>query len=147
MKKLILASAMLTLAQMRPAFAKTISVEADDNAQERLQEALILAEPGDVVELAAGRYMLTDGLSLDIDGVTVRGAGAEATILVFRRFRAQAANSGARPWRRTCTDIAFTAIAYVINSPRACPSSPALRSRPGLKLKAEEADAADRRAT
>lgn len=83
MKKLILASAMLTLAQMSPAFAKTISVGADDNSQERLQEALILAEPGDVVELAAGRYMLTDGLSLDVDGVTVRGAGAEATILDF----------------------------------------------------------------
>ena len=40
-----------------------------EGAQERLQEALILAEPGDTVELAAGRYALTEGLSLDVDGI------------------------------------------------------------------------------
>lgn len=38
-------------------------------------EALILAEPGDEIVLEAGRYTLTDRLSLDADGVTVRSAG------------------------------------------------------------------------
>jgi parallel beta-helix repeat protein len=69
-----------------PAAAKTIPVAAGDNAQERLQEALILAEPGDVVQLGAGVFKLTDGLSLDVAGVTVRGAGiddASGTILDF----------------------------------------------------------------
>ena len=41
------------------------------------------AKPGDVVELAAGRYELIDGLSLDVDDVTVKGAGPEATVLSF----------------------------------------------------------------
>lgn len=59
-----------------PAAAKTISVSAGTpDANEKLQEALILAEPGDTVELGAGTWKLTDGLSLDVANVTVRGAG------------------------------------------------------------------------
>ncbi|NYF32008.1 parallel beta-helix domain-containing protein [Sphingopyxis sp. JAI108] len=61
----------------QPAAAKVISVSAaTPDANEKLQEALILAEPGDVVELGAGVWKLTDGLSLDVANVTVRGAGA-----------------------------------------------------------------------
>ncbi|WP_337678491.1 parallel beta-helix domain-containing protein [Novosphingobium ginsenosidimutans] len=71
------------LALAAPAHAKVIPVAAGENAQARLQEALILAEPGDVVELGAGRFTLTDGLSLDVTGVTVRGAGMDATVLDF----------------------------------------------------------------
>ena len=71
------------LALAAPALAETITVEAGEGAQERLQEALILAEPGDEIVLGAGRFMLMDGLSLDVDGVTVRGAGMDATILDF----------------------------------------------------------------
>ena len=75
-------SAML-LASAAPVFAETHSIEPGEGAQERLQEALILAEPGDEIVLAAGRYELTDGLSLDVDGVTVRGAGMDGTVLDF----------------------------------------------------------------
>jgi parallel beta-helix repeat protein len=53
------------------------------NAQEKLQTALIEAQPGDTVHIAAGRYRLADGLSLDVDGVTVKGDGPGATILDF----------------------------------------------------------------
>lgn len=77
---------LLTLAAVLaavPLHAKTIDVAAGEGAQQRLQEALILAEPGDVVQIGAGRFMLTDGLSLDANGVTVRGAGMDATILDF----------------------------------------------------------------
>lgn len=63
--------------------AKTIEVSAGENAQEQLQEALILAEEGDTISLSAGKYILTDGLSLDVDGVTVRGQGEDKTILDF----------------------------------------------------------------
>lgn len=66
-----------------PVFAKTIEVAPGPTAGETLQEALILAEPGDVVALAEGRYELVDGLSLDVDGVTVRGAGADLSVLDF----------------------------------------------------------------
>lgn len=82
MRKIAIASAALC-ALVQPAFAKTISVAAGDGAQERLQEALISAAPGDVVELAAGKFVLTDGLSLDVNGVTVKGQGVQQSILDF----------------------------------------------------------------
>ena len=53
---LSLAVAMLAAA---PATAKTISVSATTpDANEKLQEALILAEPGDVVPRRGGRHQL-----------------------------------------------------------------------------------------
>ncbi len=73
----------LSLVLAAPAWAETHTVEAGDGAQERLQEALILAAPGDEIVLGAGRYAMTDGLSLDVDGVTLRGAGMDGTILDY----------------------------------------------------------------
>jgi parallel beta-helix repeat protein len=64
--------------------AKTLSVAPGPDAQERIQTALLDAKPGDVVQLAAGRYELVDGLSLDVDDVTVKGAGPDATVLSFK---------------------------------------------------------------
>jgi len=64
--------------------AKTLAVAPGADAQERIQTALLDAKPGDVVQLAAGRYELTDGLSLDVDDVTVKGAGPDATVLSFK---------------------------------------------------------------
>ncbi|MCA3752151.1 MAG: hypothetical protein INF04_12180, partial [Phenylobacterium sp.] len=64
--------------------AATLTVTPGPDAQERLQTALLDAKPGDTVQIAAGRYDLTDGLSLDVDGVTVAGAGPGATVLSFR---------------------------------------------------------------
>lgn len=81
MKIFFTAAAALLLATT--AQARTISVAAGADAQTRLQEALIVAEPGDVVELGEGRFALTDGLSLSVDRVTVRGAGMNRTILDF----------------------------------------------------------------
>ena len=66
------------------AIAADHRVEPGEGANERLVEALILAEPGDTVTIAAGRYDLTDGLSLDVDNVTVRGEGADRTVLSFK---------------------------------------------------------------
>ena len=67
-----------------PLAARTITVDPGPDAQGRLQAALIDAAPGDTVELTEGRFVLTDGLSLDIDRVVVRGAGPDKTILDFR---------------------------------------------------------------
>lgn len=50
----------------------------------KLQEQLLDAKPGTVVEIPAGHYHLDRGLSLRVNGVTVRGAGMEQTILSFR---------------------------------------------------------------
>ena len=74
------------LASAAPTLAETHTIAAGEGAQERLQEALIMAEPGDVILLEAGRFALSDGLSLDVDGVTIKGAGMEgegASVLDF----------------------------------------------------------------
>lgn len=82
MRDLVFAGAAIC-ALVQPLQAKTILVAPGEGAQERLQEALIAAVPGDVVELGAGRFMLTDGLSLDVNGVTVKGQGGIETTLDF----------------------------------------------------------------
>ncbi|WP_374406034.1 parallel beta-helix domain-containing protein [Pelagerythrobacter sp.] len=81
--KTLIAGAISLTALAAPLHAETITVDAGEGAQERLQEALILAAPGDEVVLGAGRFAISDGLSLDVDGVTLRGAGMEATVLDF----------------------------------------------------------------
>ena len=82
MRRLALALAALALASPA-AQAKTLRVAPGPDAHERLQTALLDARPGDMVQLAPGRFELVDGLSLDVDGVTVRGAGPDKTILSF----------------------------------------------------------------
>ncbi|HHZ08374.1 MAG TPA: hypothetical protein GX405_06295 [Rhizobiales bacterium] len=66
------------------ATAAEIAVEAGEGAAERLTEALISAKPGDTVRIGAGRFDLTDGLSLDVDDVVVKGAGPDRTVLSFK---------------------------------------------------------------
>ncbi|MFN3989930.1 MAG: parallel beta-helix domain-containing protein [Erythrobacter sp.] len=77
------AFAALLLASAAPLAAATHMIAPGADAAEKLQEALIIAEPGDEIVLAAGRYSLADGLSLDVAGVTLRGAGPALTILDF----------------------------------------------------------------
>lgn len=79
---IILAAAFVVL----PADAadKHFRVKPGLDAQEDLQEALIEIAPGGTVELAPGIYELTDGLSLDVPNVTVRGAGKYRTVLSFK---------------------------------------------------------------
>lgn len=81
MNRIALLAALLGTAA--PLAAETHLVEPGEGAGARLQEALILAAPGDTIELGAGLFVMTDGLSLDVDGVTVRGAGMDKTVLEF----------------------------------------------------------------
>lgn len=55
-----------------------------EDYQKILQQQLILAEEGDVIEIPEGKFELTRGLSLKIDGVTIRGAGMNRSILSFK---------------------------------------------------------------
>lgn len=59
-------------------------VSADAAFQKKLQEQLLDAKPGAVIEVPAGTYHLTSGLTLRGDGVTIRGAGMDKTILSFK---------------------------------------------------------------
>ncbi len=83
MNRIAFAAALLAGAAATPLAAETHRVEAGEGAATRLQEALILAAPGDVIELGEGRFTLTDGLSLDVDGVTLRGQGMDRSVLDF----------------------------------------------------------------
>jgi len=58
-------------------------IQPSNNAYQEIQEALILAEPGDVIRLTAGTFNLQDSLSLDVNGVQVEGEGMNQTILDF----------------------------------------------------------------
>jgi parallel beta-helix repeat protein len=66
-------------------------IEAGPEAQKQVLEALIMAQPGAVVELGAGTFTFDTTLAVDADGVTIRGQGAELTILDFAQ---QAPGSG-----------------------------------------------------
>ncbi len=64
--------------------AKEIIIGPGENAQEDLQEALILMSEGDTLLIKSGYYLFEDGLSLDVDDVTVIGEGMNETILDFK---------------------------------------------------------------
>ncbi|WP_288132667.1 parallel beta-helix domain-containing protein [Microbulbifer sp.] len=52
--------------------------------QKALRKQLIQAQPGDVIEIPEGRFQLNRSLSLNVDGVTIRGAGMDKSILSFK---------------------------------------------------------------
>ena len=64
-------------------FSEVIIIPPSENSQERLQEAFILVNPGDVIQLTSGVYDLEDGLSLDVDDIKIIGEGHENSILNF----------------------------------------------------------------
>ena len=53
------------------AYSEVIIIQPSEDSQERLQEALILANPGDIIQLTTGIYNFEDSLSLDIDEVSI----------------------------------------------------------------------------
>jgi len=65
-------------------FTSEIYLEPSLNSQEELQEALIVVKEGDTLKLGKGIYYFEDGLSLDVDNVTIEGAGMNETILDFK---------------------------------------------------------------
>ena len=69
----------------RTTHASTVHrIDPGPDAPYEIQEALIAAQPGDVVELGEGRFQLRAELSLDCDHVTIRGQGIDRTILNFK---------------------------------------------------------------
>ena len=62
---------------------KPIEIAQGEGFAGRLQAALITADPGSTITMPAGTFMFSDGLSLDVQGVTLRGAGTDKTFLDF----------------------------------------------------------------
>jgi parallel beta-helix repeat protein len=62
----------------------TISVDPS-NFEKHLQELLITADSGAVIELPEGQFDITRSLSLDgIKGITIKGQGKDKTVLSFK---------------------------------------------------------------
>ncbi len=57
---------------------------ANAEFQKTLQQRLLDAKTGEVIEIPAGRYAFDRSLSLRVNGVTIRGAGKDKTVLSFK---------------------------------------------------------------
>lgn len=62
----------------------TTPTAADATFQKNLQEQLLDAKPGTVINIPAGNYHLTSNLILRANGVTIKGAGMDKTVLSFK---------------------------------------------------------------
>jgi parallel beta-helix repeat protein len=76
-------SMLAILAACSPKAAGPTAIAPGADAYAQLQKALIDAKPGDTVLIGEGKFDFTDGLSLDVPNVTIRGAGQDKTFLSF----------------------------------------------------------------
>ena len=65
-------------------FAGTVYISPSEDPYTEIQEALILASPGDIIHLSAGLYELEDSLSIDINNLVLEGEGIDETVLSFK---------------------------------------------------------------
>lgn len=79
-----LAALALLAACGKPAQQTPALGAADAAYQETLLAALLDAQPGQVITIPEGRFAIDRSLSLAVDGVTIRGAGMDKTILSFK---------------------------------------------------------------
>ncbi|MBY0283732.1 MAG: right-handed parallel beta-helix repeat-containing protein [Sphingomonas sp.] len=78
----------------------------DPEFEKRLQTQLLDAKPGSVITIPAGKYALTRSLSLAANGVTIKGAGMDKSVLSFARQ-----NSGAEGLLVTGDDFTLEDVA------------------------------------
>ena len=89
----VIAALLLTLAacqknETAPASAAVAAGDAGFAAQ--LHERLLDAKAGDVIEIPAGKFSFDRSLTLRADGVTIRGAGMDQSVLSFKGQKAGA---------------------------------------------------------
>ncbi len=71
------------LAACNPATETETDTAEALSPEDAIMAQLIEAEPGDVIELPEGTFSFDRGLSLTVDGVTIRGQGMDKTVLSF----------------------------------------------------------------
>ena len=64
--------------------------QSDEQFRKELQGKLIKAKAGDVIEISEGTFQIDRSLTLNVDGVTIRGAGMDKSILSFKSQKAGA---------------------------------------------------------
>ncbi len=67
------------------AHAKTYRIEPGPQAQAELAGAFAALKPGDRIQLEKGRYEFTAGIAGNVTDFSLRGAGADRTVLSFGR--------------------------------------------------------------
>ncbi|WP_342316067.1 parallel beta-helix domain-containing protein [Lysobacter sp. FW306-1B-D06B] len=96
MKRIVLGVAVtvglvaLAACQQQPAAPAASPGPLNSEFQKVLIERLLDAKPGDVIEIPAGRHAFDRSLTLRVNGVTIRGAGMDKTILSFKDQKAGA---------------------------------------------------------
>src|SRR5690348_7993044 len=71
------------------AYTPSAQVAAGDAAfADQFRQKLLDAKPGDVIEVPAGKFSFDRSLSLRVDGVTIRGAGPDKSVLSFKGQKA-----------------------------------------------------------
>lgn len=85
---LLLALAACQKNETAPASAAVAAGDAGFAAQ--LHERLLDAKPGDVIEIPAGKFTFDRSLTLRANGVTLRGAGMDKSVLSFKGQKAGA---------------------------------------------------------
>ena len=63
---------------------KPVELAPSETANADLQALLIKAKAGDTIEIGEGTFNFTEGLSLTVDNVTIKGAGIDKTIISFK---------------------------------------------------------------
>ncbi len=90
-----------------PPGGRCVTISPGPDAQDALLTALIEAQPNDVIFVEEGRYDIDGQLSLDVDNVTIRGAGQNRTILSFRNLTVGAEGLLVQANHFTLQDIAL----------------------------------------
>ncbi len=84
MRTLIVIALALAAAGCGEKAARTEGAASPGDYEERLRLALETAKPGDVIEIPPGRHAMTRSLTLNTDGITLRGAGMDSSVLSFK---------------------------------------------------------------
>jgi len=91
-RTMLMAGLALALAACQPKTDEQVpkADAASADFAQKLHERLLDAKPGDVIEIPAGTYHFDRSLTLRADGVTLRGAGMDKTVLSFKGQKAGA---------------------------------------------------------
>lgn len=85
MRSTVLGAASLAMLLAAASCGKHDAKTAAPPFEETFQQKLLDAKPGDVILVPEGRFSFDRSLSLRVDGVTIRGAGMDKSILSFRK--------------------------------------------------------------
>jgi parallel beta-helix repeat protein len=107
MKRLVLVPFALSLLLAAACNSASSTVTSPADFQKKLQEDLITAKPGAVIEIPEGKFKLDRTLSLKADKVTVRGKGMSKTILSFSGQKAGSAGVLVKANDFTIEDLAI----------------------------------------